>query len=153
VKKKYSVIENFFEIWGWRLRICKNFEITRTIWGTVKGQNNFWKQNPFLTCSWRFPRSNKLEQLECKLEKNIGIRNMQEKLENDLNTIARNLKITMHSPRQYFQNWNVLVEEISYFSQGPDPFSYFFLGRFKVASMCILHKSKDNQSFRLFLIT
>ena len=21
---------------------------------TVKGQNNFWQQNAFLTCSWRF---------------------------------------------------------------------------------------------------
>ena len=37
---------------------------------TVKGQNNFWQQNAFLTCSWRFLRSNKLE---FKLEKNIGI--------------------------------------------------------------------------------
>ena len=34
---------------------------------TVKGQNNF------LTCSWRFLISNKLEQLEFKLGKNIGI--------------------------------------------------------------------------------
>ena len=40
---------------------------------TVKGQNNFWQQNDFLTCSWRFLRSNKLEQLEFKLEKNIWI--------------------------------------------------------------------------------
>ena len=40
---------------------------------TVKGQNNFWKQNVFLTCSWRFLRSNTLEQLKFKLEKNIGI--------------------------------------------------------------------------------
>ena len=41
----------------------------------VKGQNNFWKQNAFLTCSWRFLISNKLEQLELELEleKNIGI--------------------------------------------------------------------------------
>ena len=39
----------------------------------MKGQNNFWLQNAFLTCSWRFLRSNKLEQLEFKLEKNIGI--------------------------------------------------------------------------------
>ena len=37
---------------------------------TVKGQNN---QNAFLTCSWRFHRSNKSEQLEFKLEKIIGI--------------------------------------------------------------------------------
>ena len=31
------------------------------------------KQNAFLTCSWRFLRSNELEQLEFKLEKIIGI--------------------------------------------------------------------------------
>ena len=40
---------------------------------TVKGQNNFWYENAFLTCSWRFLISNKLEQLEFKLEKNIGV--------------------------------------------------------------------------------
>ena len=40
---------------------------------TVKAQNNFWQQNAFLTSSWRFLRSNKLEQLEFKSEKNIGI--------------------------------------------------------------------------------
>ena len=40
---------------------------------TVKSQNNFWYQNAFLTCSWIFLRSNKLEQSEFKLEKNIGI--------------------------------------------------------------------------------
>ena len=26
---------------------------------TVKGQNNFWQQIAFLTCSWRFLRSNR----------------------------------------------------------------------------------------------
>ena len=40
---------------------------------TVKSQNNVWQQNAFLTCSWRFLRSNTLEQLEFKLEKVIGI--------------------------------------------------------------------------------
>ena len=39
----------------------------------VKGQNNFWPQNAFFTCSWMFLISNKLEQLELKLEKIIGI--------------------------------------------------------------------------------
>ena len=39
----------------------------------VKGQNNFCEQNAFLTCSWRFPMSHKLEQFQFKLEKNIGI--------------------------------------------------------------------------------
>ena len=40
---------------------------------TVKSQNIFWWQNSFLTCSWRFLRSNKSEQLEFKLEKIIWI--------------------------------------------------------------------------------
>ena len=40
---------------------------------TMKCQNNFWQQNAFLTCSERFLISNKLEQLEFILEKNIGI--------------------------------------------------------------------------------
>ena len=39
---------------------------------TVKGQKNFWKQNAFLTCSWRFLIF-ELEQLEFKLENIIGI--------------------------------------------------------------------------------
>ena len=59
---------------------AKKFEITRT----VKGQNNFWYQNVFLTCSWRFLRSNKLEQLEFKLEEIIGIQKHQEKFEKNL---------------------------------------------------------------------
>ena len=29
----------------------------------VKGQDNSWYQNVFLTCSWRFLMSHKLEQL------------------------------------------------------------------------------------------
>jgi hypothetical protein len=40
---------------------------------TVNGQNNFWLQNAFFTCSWRFLMSNKLDQLEFKLEKIIGV--------------------------------------------------------------------------------
>ena len=49
----------------------------------MKGQYNFWQQNAFLTCSWRFLRSKRLEQLEFKLEKLLGLRNMEEKLENE----------------------------------------------------------------------
>ena len=63
-------------------RICKIFRSIEQYIQTVKGQNNIWhKQNAFLTCSWRFLIPNKFEQLEFKLEKNIGIRNMHEKLE------------------------------------------------------------------------
>ena len=35
----------------------------------MKGQYNFGKQKAFLTCSWRFLRSNASEQLEFNLEK------------------------------------------------------------------------------------
>ena len=34
----------------------------------MKGQNNFWLQNAFLTFSWRFLLSYKLEQLEFRLQ-------------------------------------------------------------------------------------
>ena len=47
----------------------KNFEITRAIYS----KNKFWKLNAFSTCSWRFLMSNKLEQLEFKMEKLFGI--------------------------------------------------------------------------------
>ena len=62
--------EKNLEIQGRRPRILRSLE---QFVRTVKGQNNFWQQNAFLTCSWRFLISNKLEQLEFKLEKNIGI--------------------------------------------------------------------------------
>ena len=39
------------------------------------------KNSAFLTYSWRFLISNKLEQLKFKLEKILGFTNMQEKLE------------------------------------------------------------------------
>ena len=51
---------------------------------TLKGQNNFWYQNAFLTCSWKFLRSNKVEQLKFQLKKILGFGNMQEKLEKNV---------------------------------------------------------------------
>ena len=47
----------------------KLFQFIRTMYVF----DQFLKQNAFLTCSWRFLRSNTLEQLEFKLEKIIGI--------------------------------------------------------------------------------
>ena len=38
-------------------------KILRSLEQFVKGQNNVWKQNAFLTCSWRFLMSHKLGQL------------------------------------------------------------------------------------------
>ena len=71
-EKIVLVIENFFlkfEAEGREFaKISRSLE---QFVRTVKGQNNFWCQNAFLTCSWRFLISNKLEQF--KLKKNIGI--------------------------------------------------------------------------------
>ena len=39
----------------------------------VKGQDNFWQQNSFLTRSWRFLISNKDGKLQIKSKKLIGI--------------------------------------------------------------------------------
>ena len=72
-RKNWSSDREKLEIRDWRLRICKLFEITRTIYSNSEGQNNFWWQNAFLTFSWRFLISNELEQLEFRLEKNVGI--------------------------------------------------------------------------------
>jgi hypothetical protein len=46
---------------------AKNLRSLEQFIQTVKGQN------AFLTCSWRFLMSNKLEQFKFKLEKIIGI--------------------------------------------------------------------------------
>ena len=51
----------------------KNFKSLEQLIQTVKGQNNFWLQNAFVTCSWRFLITNDLEHLEFKLEKIIWI--------------------------------------------------------------------------------
>ena len=58
--------------------------LTRTIFSNSERSVQFLKQNAFLTSSWSFLRSNMLEKLEFKLEKLIGSRNLQEKLEKDL---------------------------------------------------------------------
>ena len=62
-----------FEIQGWRPRICKFFEITRTIYSSSEWSEQFLVPECFLTCSWRFLMYNKSEQLWSTLEKNIGI--------------------------------------------------------------------------------
>ena len=52
---------------------AKKFEITKIIYSRSEQSEQFWKQNAFLTWSWRFLRSKSLEQLCFKLEKIIGI--------------------------------------------------------------------------------
>ena len=54
----------------WNSRICKIFEITRTIYSNSQRSEQFLKQNVFLTCYWMF---HELEQIKIKLEKIIGI--------------------------------------------------------------------------------
>ena len=68
------------EIQGWGPRI-------RTIFSNSERSEQFLVTECFLTCSWRFLRSTKLEQVEFKLEKNIfGFRNMEEMLEKEIFT-------------------------------------------------------------------
>ena len=62
-------------------------QVTRTIYSDNERSEQFLKQNGFLTCSWRFLRSNKSKQLEFKLEKLFGFRNLQENLENKQESI------------------------------------------------------------------
>ena len=73
VTKIVLVIEKTFGIRGWKPRICKNFEMTRTIYSNSESSEEYLVTECFLTCSWRFLMSNRLGQLEFKLEKNIGI--------------------------------------------------------------------------------
>ena len=81
-EKMFLWLRKTFEIRSWRLRIFKIFEITGTIYSNSERSEQFLVTECFfLTCSWRFLISNKLEQLEFKLEKILGFRNMQGNLE------------------------------------------------------------------------
>ena len=73
VRKIVQVVENCFWNSRLKLRINKNFEITRTIYSNSEKTPQFLKRNTFFTCFCRLLRSNTLEQLEFKLEKLIGI--------------------------------------------------------------------------------
>ena len=68
-EKTVLVTEKKIEIQGWKIRICKNFEITRTIHSNIERTEQSLTQNGFRTYFWRFLRSNKLEHLQFKLEK------------------------------------------------------------------------------------
>ena len=62
-KKLFSWSRKTFDIRGRRPRICKIFEITRTIYSNSERSEQFLVTECFLTCSWRFLRSKKSEQL------------------------------------------------------------------------------------------
>ena len=79
-EKIVLVIEKNF--WNLRLKAEKFAKTLRSIGKfihTMKGQTN-----AFLTCSWRFLRSNILEQLNWNWKKLLGFRNLQKKLEKRL---------------------------------------------------------------------
>ena len=48
---------------------------------TVKGQYNFWNRMLFLVVPEGFSNLNILEQLEFKMKKQLGLRNLQENIE------------------------------------------------------------------------
>ena len=64
-------MEKKIEIRGWRPKIYKFFDITRTIYSNSERPEQFLVTECFF--NWRFLTSYKLEQLEFKLEKNIWI--------------------------------------------------------------------------------
>ena len=67
---------------GWKPRICKKIELTRTIHSNRNMSVHFLEQKAFPTCSWIFLRSNILKYLKSKLGKKLlWSRNLQEKLE------------------------------------------------------------------------
>ena len=79
-KKLFKWSRKTFEIRGWRPRIDKIFEITRTICSNRERSEQFLVTECFFNLSWRFLRSNKLEQLGFKLEKIILISKHAEKV-------------------------------------------------------------------------
>ena len=76
---------------------------------TAKGLNNFWNRIlSFLTCSWRFLRSNIWEQIELKLEKNVGIYKLSRKdrkgiFLNGCNKLC--LRVYLIFPSGFQNNW------------------------------------------------
>ena len=54
-------------------KFAKKIEITRTIYSNSERLEQFLVTGCFLTCSWWFLISNKLEKLEFKLENIIGV--------------------------------------------------------------------------------
>ena len=72
MKKNFlSDREKLFKLEVEGREFVKNLRSLEQFIRTVK--DHFLKQNALLTCSWRFLRSNILQQLEFRLEKNIGI--------------------------------------------------------------------------------
>ena len=62
---------------------AKKFDcISKTIHSFSERSDYFLTQNAFLTYSWRFLRTNELEQLQIKLKKIIGIQKYAGKLGN-----------------------------------------------------------------------
>ena len=67
------IVRKTFEIRGRKPRISKVFEITRTIYSNSERSEQFMVTDCFLNLFLEVSHTNKLEQLEFKLEKIIGI--------------------------------------------------------------------------------
>ena len=76
-KKMFYWSRKFFEIWGWRPRIYKFFEFTRTVYLNSERSDKFLKTELIFNLFLEAFRSNTLEELLFKLEKKLGFRNLQ----------------------------------------------------------------------------
>ena len=73
-KKKFYWSRKTFEIRGWRPRLCKLFEIPRTIYSNSEMSDQFLKKNAFLTCSLTFLRSNIIRTIRIQIgKKNLDL--------------------------------------------------------------------------------
>ena len=57
IGKMHSVREKLLKFEAEGREFAKFLRSLEQFVGTVKGQNSYWYQNVFLTCSWRFLRS------------------------------------------------------------------------------------------------
>ena len=92
-EKIVPVIEK--NLWNSRLKAknLQKFEIARTICSNSERPEQFLVTECFLSCSWRFLRSNKLEQLEFNLAKIIGIKKHAGKVRKILFPFVDKLKV------------------------------------------------------------
>jgi hypothetical protein len=74
-KQWYFVSKNF-------QTYCEKKSFQKNFWNSrLKAENLQLKQDAFLTCSWRFLKSNTVEPLQFKSGKILEFKNLQEKLE------------------------------------------------------------------------
>ena len=99
--------------WGNRLKLDpEGQKITKTICSKSERSEQFLKQNAFLTYSWRFFRTDKLEEFKFKLEKIIGVKKHVGKVRNWSVPTTELLENPLSESLRNCTTWNQLKVEI-----------------------------------------